>query len=139
MDNNMPLNKEWFLNNIGEENIQSLVKHEMKSLQMGFENWLEENDFNAGDYTVAYWLENEVALDMNWSVSEYVDMTYDDILYRKLGVNYEHYKITYDQYYFMLNKRFEKFNLPNSLAHMLMWEVWKRLSKTLDFKLYNVL
>lgn len=135
----MPLNKEWFLNNIGEENIQLLVEHEIKSLQMGYRGWLGENNFNAGDYSVAYWLENEVALDMNWSASEYANMTYDDILYRKLGVNYEHYKITYDQYYFTLNKRFEKFNLPDSLAHMLMWEVWKRLSKTLDFKLYNVL
>ncbi len=104
----------------------------------GFEAWLKEEQ-PAETYTVAYWLENVVALDMNWSASENVDMTYDDILYRKLGVNYEHYKITYDQYYFTLNKRFEKFNLPTSLAHMLMWEVWKRLSKTLDFKLYNVL
>ena len=135
----MPLNKEWFLNNIGEENIQLLVESEIKNLKMGFESWLEEEELSAEDYSIAHWLENEVAMDMSWNASEYVDMTYDDLLYRKLGVNYEHYKITYDQYYFMLEKRFQKFNLPDTLAKMLMWEVWKRLSKTLDFKLYNVL
>jgi hypothetical protein len=135
----MPLNKEWFLNNIGEENIQLLVESEIKSLKMGFESWLEEEELSAEDYSIAHWLENEVAMDMSWNAAEYVDMTYDDLLYRKLGVNYEHYKITYDQYYFMLEKRFQKFNLPDTLAKMLMWEVWKRLSKTLDFKLYNVL
>jgi hypothetical protein len=135
----MPLNKEWFLNNIGEENIQLLVESEIKNLKMGFESWLEEEELSAEDYSIAHWLENEVAMDMSWNAAEYVDMTYDDLLYRKLGVNYEHYKITYDQYYFMLEKRFQKFNLPDTLAKMLMWEVWKRLSKTLDFKLYNVL
>jgi hypothetical protein len=135
----MPLNKEWFLNNIGEENIQLLVESEIKNLKMGFESWLEEEELSAEDYSIVHWLENEVAMDMGWNAAEYVDMTYDDLLYRKLGVNYEHYKITYDQYYFMLEKRFQKFNLPDTLAKMLMWEVWKRLSKTLDFKLYNVL
>jgi hypothetical protein len=135
----MPLNKEWFIKNIGEENIQLLVNQELESLQMGFDEHLKEEEITNKDYTIAEWLENEVALDMGWNVTEYVDMTYDDMLYKRLGVNYEHYKMTYEQYVENLNKRFEKYNLPDTLAKMLMWEVWKRLAKTLDFKLYNVL
>lgn len=135
----MPLNKDWFLNNIGEENLQLLVEQERQSLKMGYEDWLEEEELSAENFNIAYWLENVVALDMSWDAREYVDMVYDDILYKKLGVNYEHYKITYDQYIHNLNRRFEKYNLPDTLARMLLWEVWKRLSKTLDFKLYNVL
>jgi hypothetical protein len=135
----MPLNKEWFIKNIGEENIQLLVNQELESLQMGFDEHLKEEEITNKDYTIAEWLENEVALDMGWNVTEYVDMTYDDMLYKRLGVNYEHYKMTYEQYVENLNRRFEKYNLPDTLAKMLMWEVWKRLAKTLDFKLYNVL
>jgi hypothetical protein len=135
----MPLNKEWFIKNIGEENIQLLVNQELEGLQMGFDEHLKEEEITNKDYTIAEWLENEVALDMGWNVTEYVDMTYDDMLYKRLGVNYEHYKMTYEQYVENLNKRFEKYNLPDTLAKMLMWEVWKRLAKTLDFKLYNVL
>ncbi len=133
----MPLNKQWFINNIGEENLKIIADNETQNIQKTFEQWCK--DEQRSDLTIGQWLETEVALDMSFEPLEHANMNYDDFLYRRLGVNYEYYKNTYEQYISRIEEKFKKYHLPQTLAHMLMWEVWKRLAKTLDFNLYNVL
>lgn len=138
----MPFNKEYFLQQIGEERMNKLAEMEIKSLKEGFEEWLIENQPQPKEQqTMKYWLENEVALDYGfiYGRDEYADLMYDDYLYRQMGSTYEWLKISYDQYIHRLEQRFPNRMFPDTLAKMLNYEVWKILAKTLDFNLYNVL
>jgi hypothetical protein len=125
--NNMPINKEYIFNYLGDEIIESIFEHFFNNVQSAYKVDMDMNMLEP-ETTLRKYIDDYIFGDMGFQYAESYDEL-DDFLFKQLGNRYKLLRDLYDVYYEYLVNRFPKFRIPFLQEVILDKAFWKPLER----------
>ena len=126
--NNMPINKEYIFNYLGDEIIKSIFKHFFNNVQSAYKFDMDMVDMLEPETTLKEYIDNYIFGDMGFQYAESYDEL-DNFLFKQLGNRYKLLIDLYDVYYEYLVNRFPKFRIPFLQEVILDKAFWEPLER----------
>ena len=122
---NMPINKEYIFNYLGDKVIQDIYQHFFNNLKLAYKVDMDMNMLEP-KMTLRKYIDDYIFGDMGFQYAESYDEL-DDFLFKQLGNRYKLLRDLYDTYYEYLVNRFPKYRIPFLQEIILDKAFWKPL------------
>lgn len=131
----MPFSKSYLQSYLGNDFIQSVFNEHLDNIKMAYDNDLATGEINQ-DYTFTEYIEDYITHDMGFIFNNDLDSETDDIMYKRLGKQYEILNDIYDRFVEHINNRWPSYNLP-SLADLITDLTFWQPLETYTYKRIN--